>query len=82
MKEITFQVVLKPKGGRRKVIQGKTALAIIEALKILKERKILKNKLPKDFSLAESVAMAIACFCKTPKEIADYIERNIKRYYA
>lgn len=75
MEEIDVRVVLKPKRGRKKILKGDIAMALISALHMIDERK----KIPKNVSLAEAAAMAISLGHKTPKEIVDYIERYIQR---
>jgi len=74
MEEITVRVALKPRHGRRAIVKGDKAKAIKEAVEQILDRG---ETLPKDFSLAETAAMAIAQGCTTPKEIIDYIERHI-----
>ena len=79
--DVLVQVVLKPKKGqgRRQIIQGKRALAIIEALDILNEREVLEKNPPKGFSLVQSLALAISLGYDTPDKIADCLEREIQR---
>ena len=75
MEEITIQVALKPKHGRRAIVKGDKAKAIIEAVEQILDGG---ETLPKDFSLAEAAAMAIALGCTTPQEIIDYIKRRVQ----